>query len=217
MLIVICAGEGLEAVGIELAARGVQLLPVVLGQLRPERVDGDDEGAAVGLELQGKSSVVRSVDISSSLSYREYLAHDLLGLAADLLAELVEGLQVGLVQRVADDLNVHLVEVLLVDAALEEGGLRENNKRKSQREVESLSVLTERRVNEDGVVELGRRRGDVDGLHLFEAAQRVALAHQLGQRSLVQGASDQQDDVVNHVAVPIGQNEELMTHHSCTY
>jgi hypothetical protein len=40
--------------------------------------------------------------------------------AANVFAELVEGLEVGLVQRVPDDLDVHLVQVLLVDAALEE-------------------------------------------------------------------------------------------------
>lgn len=67
------------------------------------RVDGDDERAAVGLE--GENG-----------------AHDVLRLAADILAELEEGLEVGLVEGVADDLDVHLVQVLLVDAALEEGG-----------------------------------------------------------------------------------------------
>ena len=66
------------------------------------RVDGDDECAAVGLE--GEDG-----------------AHDVLRLTADPLAELVEGFEVGLVEGVADDLDVHLVQVLLVDAALEEG------------------------------------------------------------------------------------------------
>ena len=67
------------------------------------RVDGDDECAAVGLE--GEDG-----------------AHDVLRLTADPLAELVEGFEVGLVEGVADDLDVHLVQVLLVYAALEEGG-----------------------------------------------------------------------------------------------
>ena len=54
-------------------------------------------------------------------AYSEDLAHDLLRLASNVLAELVERLQVALVERVSDDLNVHLVQILLVDAALEEG------------------------------------------------------------------------------------------------
>ena len=66
------------------------------------RVDGDDECAAVSLE--GEDG-----------------AHDVLRLAADPLAELEKGLEVRLVEGVPDDLDVHLVQVLLVDAALEEG------------------------------------------------------------------------------------------------
>ncbi len=64
-----------------------------------------------------------------------------------------------------------------------------------------FSLLTQRRVDQDGVVQLGRRGGDVDGLHLLEGPQRVALAHQLRDGPLVQGAGDEQDDVVDHVAV----------------
>lgn len=41
----------------------------------------------------------------------------------------------------------------------------------------------------------------MDGLHLLEAAQWVALGDQLGDGTLMQGASNQQDDVVDHVAV----------------
>lgn len=41
----------------------------------------------------------------------------------------------------------------------------------------------------------------MDGLHLLEAAERVALGHQLRDGALVEGARDQQDDVVDHVAV----------------
>ena len=54
------------------------------------------------------------------LSYRQNFAHDFLGFAADVLAEVVEGLEIRLVEGVADDLDVHLVQVLLVDATLEE-------------------------------------------------------------------------------------------------
>ena len=47
---------------------------------------------------------------------REGLAHGLGGGAAHLAAELVEVLEVGLVERVTDDLDVHLIQVLLRDA-----------------------------------------------------------------------------------------------------
>ena len=54
--------------------------------------------------------------------YRQNFAHNILRFPANVLAEVVECLEVGLVQGVADDLNVHLVQILLVDAALEEWG-----------------------------------------------------------------------------------------------
>ena len=63
-----------------------------------------------------------------------------------------------------------------------------------------MDSLTERRVDEDSVVELCGRGGDVDGLHLLEGAERVALGHQLGDGPLVQRPRDQQDYVVDHVA-----------------
>lgn len=65
-------------------------------------------------------------------------------------------------------------------------------------------LRTQGRVHQDGVVELGRGLGDVDRLHLLEAAQRVALGHQLGDGALVERPGDQQDDVIDHVAVPAG-------------
>ena len=162
LVIVVSSGKGFQTIRSQLAAGGVQLLSVVLGELGAEAVDGDDEGSPVRLEP-------------------EDLAHNVRGLPANVLAEVVEGLQVRLVQGVSNDLDVHLVQVLLVDAALEEGG--------------------EGSVDQDRVVELGRGARDVDRLHLLEAAERVALAHQLGDGSLVQGAGDQQHDVVDHVAV----------------
>ena len=66
--------------------------------------------------------------------------------------------------------------------------------------IDKRQVLTERRVDEHGVVELRGGGGDVDGLHLFEGAEWVALAHQLRDRPLVQRPRDQQDNVVDHVA-----------------
>lgn len=65
-----------------------------------------------------------------------------------------------------------------------------------------MTALTEGRVHQDGVVEFSGCLGNVDCLHLLKAAQGVALGHQLGDGALVQGARDQQDDIIDHVAVP---------------
>jgi len=86
-----------------------------------------------------------------------------------------------LVQRVADDLHVHLVNVLLGDAVDKVG--------------------RQGRVDQHGVVELGGRRRDVDRLHLLERAQRVTLGDELRDGALVQRAHDQQHDIVDHVRV----------------
>lgn len=62
--------------------------------------------------------------------------------------------------------------------------------------------LTKWCINQDGIVKLSRGLGNVDSLHLLKAAQRVAFRHQLRDRPLVQCARDQEDDIINHVAVP---------------
>ena len=43
LVIVISSGQGFQTIRSQLAARGVELLSVVLGQLGPEGVDRDDE------------------------------------------------------------------------------------------------------------------------------------------------------------------------------
>jgi len=65
-----------------------------------------------------------------------------------------------------------------------------------------VEVRTQGCVHQDGVVKLSGGLGDVDRLHLLEAAQRMTLWHQLRDGSLVQSPGDQQDDVIDHVAVP---------------
>ncbi len=52
LLVVICPGQLSKAFWVKLAAVGEQLGAVLLGQLCAERVDGDDEGSPVSLELQ---------------------------------------------------------------------------------------------------------------------------------------------------------------------
>ena len=51
LIVIVSPGEGLESIGVKFSAGRVQLLAVVLRQLRAERVDRDDEGPAIGLEL----------------------------------------------------------------------------------------------------------------------------------------------------------------------
>lgn len=109
------------------------------------------------------------------------LAHNVSSGATQILAELEESFQISLVQGISDDFNVHLIQVLLGNAI---------NKEWSQRS-----------VNQHGVVQLSWCSCYMNGLHLFEASQWVTLRDQLGNGSLMQSSSDQQNDVVNHVAV----------------
>ena len=54
---------------------------------------------------------------------------------------------------------------------------------------------------------------DVDRLHLLEAAKRSVLAYELQNGPLVEGAGDEQDDVVDHVAVgDVVEEGGLVTH-----
>lgn len=60
---------------------------------------------------------------------------------------------------------------------------------------------TERGIDQDSIVELGRCCGNMDGLHLLETAEGMTLGDELGDGALMQRASDQQHNVVYHVAV----------------
>ena len=51
LVVVLGLGQHGEPVGVEVAALGVQLLAVLLAQLRAERVDRDDERSPVSLKL----------------------------------------------------------------------------------------------------------------------------------------------------------------------
>ena len=54
LLVVVGAGQLGQALGVELPAVREELGPVLLGQLCAERVDGDDEGPTVRLELEAE-------------------------------------------------------------------------------------------------------------------------------------------------------------------
>mmetsp|Transcript_27512 Transcript_27512/g.70028 ORF Transcript_27512/g.70028 Transcript_27512/m.70028 type:complete len:318 (-) Transcript_27512:443-1396(-) len=133
-------GQLVVAVRVQQAKVGVELLAVVARQLRAYAVERDVERAAVGLKGQ-------------------QVAHDLGGGAAQALAELRKVVQVRLVQRVAHDLDVHLVQVLVAQVLAEVG--------------------RQRRVHQHQAVQLAhvlrhRQRGD-----RVKHAQRVALVQQL--------------------------------------
>lgn len=76
-------------------------------------------------------------------------------------------------------------------------------------------VHTQWCVHKDGIVQFSRGLGYVDSLHLFKAAQWVTLGHQLRDCPLVQSARNEQDDVINHIAVP--EVKWRKTNHKKTY
>lgn len=55
LLVVVRPGQLSKAFWVKLAAVREEFGPVLLGQLRAERVDGDDEGSPVGLELRAET------------------------------------------------------------------------------------------------------------------------------------------------------------------
>mmetsp|Transcript_8010 Transcript_8010/g.19920 ORF Transcript_8010/g.19920 Transcript_8010/m.19920 type:complete len:246 (-) Transcript_8010:471-1208(-) len=95
-------GQARGALGVEEADGRVELLALLFVEVRVERVHRNVDRASVRLQLKDAP-------------------HDLRGAAAHLLAEGVEVLEVRLVQRVPDDLNVHLVDVLEREAVAEVG------------------------------------------------------------------------------------------------
>lgn len=162
LFVIISTGQCRQTIRVHLAATRIQLGAIVLRQFSAKRIDRDDDRTSIGLEGQD-------------------LAHHIGSGASQSLAELVERLQVRLVQRIPDDLDVHLVQILLRNTVHEE--------------------RSQRCVDEHSVVQLSRIGRHMDGLHLLEAAQRMALGDQLGDGTLVQRSGDQQNDVVDHVAV----------------
>ena len=62
-------------------------------------------------------------------------------------------------------------------------------------------IRTQWSINQDCVVELSRGRCDVNGFHLLKTSQRMAFGDQFGDGPLVERSRDQQDDVIDHIAV----------------
>lgn len=117
----------------------------------------------------------------SNITYSQNFAHNIGSGSTTILAKLVERLQIGLVQCVTNDFNVHFVQILLGNAIDEE--------------------RCQWCVHQNGIVQLSWVGGYMNGLHLLETAQRMAFRNQLGDGALMQCARDQQNDVIDHVTV----------------
>ena len=93
----------------------------------------------------------------------------------------MEILEIVLIKRIPNDLNVQLIQILMAQASLE--------------------VRCKRCFDQDTVVEffdIGRYAEDRHG---FEPAERVAALEELAGISFVKCACDEESDVVDHVAV----------------
>lgn len=93
----------------------------------------------------------------------------------------MEVLEIVLVQGVSNDLNVELIQILVAERALE--------------------VRRERGFDQDGVIKLFYVGCNAQHWHCLEPAERVASLQQFAGVSLMQGASDEQRNVVDHVSV----------------
>lgn len=117
----------------------------------------------------------------SCTTYGQYFAHNIGSGATAILAKLIERLQIGLVQCVTNDFDVHFVQILFGNAIDEK--------------------WRQRCVDQNGIVQFSRIGRNVNGLHLLETAQWMTFRDQFGNRALMQSTRNQQNDIVNHVAV----------------
>ena len=71
-------------------------------------------------------------------------------------------------------------------------------------------ALTKRRIDEHRIVELSGRRRDVNRLHLLERTERMAFRDELIDRTLMKCARDEQNDIIDHVRVPLNKQHLLI-------
>ena len=114
-------------------------------------------------------------------TYGQNLAHHIGSGASDVLAEFVEGLQVSLVQSVTNDFDVHFIQILFGNAIHEE--------------------WSQWRIDQNGIVQFSWISSHVNGFHLLETTQWMTFWDQFRNWTLMQSSGDQQNDVVDHVAV----------------
>lgn len=115
------------------------------------------------------------------VSYSQNFAHHIGCSATDFLAKIVESFQISLVQGVTNDFNVHLIQILFGDTVDEE--------------------RRQWRIDQNGIIQFGWIGRHMNGLHLLETAQWMAFWDQFRDWALMQCARNQQNNVVNHVAV----------------
>ena len=113
--------------------------------------------------------------------YLEQLAHDFSSGATKGLGKVIKVLEIGLVERVPDDLDVHLVQVFGREAV--------------------AKVRRKGGLDQDRVVELCNVGRHTEGRHTLKDAQRVTPLQQLMCVAFVQCSRDQQDDIVDHVRI----------------
>ena len=54
----------------------------------------------------------------------------------------------------------------------------------------------------------------MDGFHLLKTAKGVTFSDQLTDWTLMQRSSDQENNIVNHVSIPLKQNHAMQTPHN---
>ena len=175
-------GEHGGAGGVEVADGGVQALPVrgahggfVKGSA--EGVEGDVDGVGVGADL-------------------EEVAHDLLGLATELVHELGKVLDPVLDEGGLDDLNLNLLEDVAGITEAVGGLLQELGK-----------VRPDGGIDKDGLVQVrvalgvGLKGGDGAHGRLLEHTEGVALGNQLVNVAPRKRSLQQKHHILNHVLV----------------
>ena len=113
-------------------------------------------------------------------SYSQDRAHNVRGGSSQFLAELIKVFKVRFVEFVPENLDIHLIQIVLILNTLREEGC-------------------EGRVHHDRVEQLCGALSDGDGREFLELSQRVAPGKELSNRPVTQGSCYQQDDVVDHV------------------
>lgn len=114
-------------------------------------------------------------------TYSQNFAHYIGSGSTHFGAKFIEGFQISLVQRVTNNFNVHFIQILLGNTI--------------DKEWSQWSVY------QHGIVQFSWCGSNMYSFHLFKATQWMTLGNQFRNGSLVQSTSDQQNNIVNHIAI----------------